>query len=263
MNKGFTLVELSIVLVIIGLLIGGILVGQTLIEAAKMQSQIRQFEQYDAAISSFKTKFKQLPGDCSICNHTSNGVANPLFQGNNDGNISDLYGGSPPFYAEYEVGFLFVDLHNMGIINRPVDTSTGACANLSPVDYWFHCFGKKRAFPDAAIGRGGLIVTGNKFNTLYYAFTYANGLGTGYLGNLRAQGTFSPIEAAALDSKLDDGNPITGNIASTLSGPAASTSILPFQTDTNNAATCINNNTYNVSLTATNLCRPVIKSNVR
>ena len=48
-KSGFTLVELSIVLVIIGLLIGGILVGQSLIESAKMNSFVRQVQQIDIA----------------------------------------------------------------------------------------------------------------------------------------------------------------------------------------------------------------------
>ena len=62
-KSGFTLVELSIVLVIIGLLIGGILVGQSLIESAKVNKIIGEAQQYQIAIRLFKEKFKQLPGD--------------------------------------------------------------------------------------------------------------------------------------------------------------------------------------------------------
>jgi prepilin-type N-terminal cleavage/methylation domain-containing protein len=65
-KKGFTLVELSIVLVIIGLLIGGILVGQSLIESAKIKAVIKQISQYDIAMSTFITKYNQLPGDATI-----------------------------------------------------------------------------------------------------------------------------------------------------------------------------------------------------
>jgi prepilin-type N-terminal cleavage/methylation domain-containing protein len=72
LSRGFTLVELSIVLVIIGLLIGGILVGQSLIESAKMQSFVRQMAQYDALTASFKSKYKQLPGDSSVFGCTAN-----------------------------------------------------------------------------------------------------------------------------------------------------------------------------------------------
>lgn len=64
MKNGFTLVELSIVLVIIGLLIGGILVAQSLIESAKVQSLVRYIGQIDVAQAQFKERYNCLPGDC-------------------------------------------------------------------------------------------------------------------------------------------------------------------------------------------------------
>jgi len=51
---GFTLVELSIVLVIIGLIAGGILVGQDMIEAATVRAQISQIEKYETAANAFR-----------------------------------------------------------------------------------------------------------------------------------------------------------------------------------------------------------------
>jgi len=63
MKKGFTLVELSIVLVIIGLLIGGILVGQSLIEASKISKIVRDVYQIQVALRTFKAKYKFFPGD--------------------------------------------------------------------------------------------------------------------------------------------------------------------------------------------------------
>lgn len=70
MKNGFTLVELSIVLVIVGLLIGGILVGQSLIESAKLNRVISQLSQYDVAVTTFYTKYKQLPGDSNLFDTT-------------------------------------------------------------------------------------------------------------------------------------------------------------------------------------------------
>lgn len=63
MKRGFTLVELSIVLVIIGLLIGGILSAQSMLSTARVQSFVRQIQQFDAAVLNFKTKYNGLPGD--------------------------------------------------------------------------------------------------------------------------------------------------------------------------------------------------------
>lgn len=60
---GFTLVELSIVLVILGLLVGGVLAGQSLIHSAELKSVIRERDQYEVAVNAFKAKYDALPGD--------------------------------------------------------------------------------------------------------------------------------------------------------------------------------------------------------
>lgn len=62
-NRGFTLVEVSIVLVIIGLLIGGILVGKNLIRSSEIRSVGSDVEQYKAAVLLFTDQFKAMPGD--------------------------------------------------------------------------------------------------------------------------------------------------------------------------------------------------------
>lgn len=62
-EKGFTLVELAIVMIIIGLLIGGILKGQELIINAQIASTISQLKGIDAAVSTFDDKYNALPGD--------------------------------------------------------------------------------------------------------------------------------------------------------------------------------------------------------
>ena len=62
-QHGFTLIELSIVLVVIGLVVGGILVGRDLISAATVRSQISQIEEFEAATKSFQLKYGYMPGD--------------------------------------------------------------------------------------------------------------------------------------------------------------------------------------------------------
>ena len=62
-KSGFTLVELAITLVIIGLLVGGVLVGKDLISAAEVRAQIQQIEKYNGAVNTFKVKYNYLPGD--------------------------------------------------------------------------------------------------------------------------------------------------------------------------------------------------------
>ena len=62
-SKGFTLIEMSIVLVIIGLIVGGILKGQELIESAREKNIITQLDQVRAAINTFEDKYQAFPGD--------------------------------------------------------------------------------------------------------------------------------------------------------------------------------------------------------
>lgn len=59
----FTLVELSIVLVILGLLVGGVLAGQSLIHAAELRSVSNEFTSYKTALNAFREKYNALPGD--------------------------------------------------------------------------------------------------------------------------------------------------------------------------------------------------------
>ena len=72
-KKGFTLVELSIVLVVIGLLIGGILIGKNLIESSKLNRFVNDLRQYEIAIIQFHKKFKRYPGDSTYFIPPGNG----------------------------------------------------------------------------------------------------------------------------------------------------------------------------------------------
>ena len=62
-RAGFTLVEIAIVLVIIGLLLGGILKGQELINSAKVKNLANDFRVIPTYIYAYQDKFKSLPGD--------------------------------------------------------------------------------------------------------------------------------------------------------------------------------------------------------
>jgi prepilin-type N-terminal cleavage/methylation domain-containing protein len=89
-RDGFTLIELSIVLVIIGLIVGGILVGQSLINAAAVRAQVTQIEKYQTATATFREKYGYLPGDITPQAVTQFGfTANPTrlgIAGEGDGN---------------------------------------------------------------------------------------------------------------------------------------------------------------------------------
>ncbi|MDR5170255.1 prepilin-type N-terminal cleavage/methylation domain-containing protein [Methylobacillus flagellatus] len=74
-TSGFTLIELAIVLVIIGLLLGGVLKGQELINSAKAKSMANDFKNTQILLYAYQDKFRALPGDdANVANHVTNGV---------------------------------------------------------------------------------------------------------------------------------------------------------------------------------------------
>ncbi|HXC19945.1 MAG TPA: prepilin-type N-terminal cleavage/methylation domain-containing protein, partial [Steroidobacteraceae bacterium] len=62
-QSGYTLVEIAIVLVIIGLLLGGVLKGQELIYNQKVKSTYDNYRQFTAAMYGYQDRYKALPGD--------------------------------------------------------------------------------------------------------------------------------------------------------------------------------------------------------
>ncbi len=64
-KKGFTLVELAIVIIIVGLIVAGTLAGQSLIEQAQIQKQIKTIREIDLTYKTFQLKYNALPGDIS------------------------------------------------------------------------------------------------------------------------------------------------------------------------------------------------------
>src|SRR5450756_348352 len=84
-QSGFTLIEIAIVLVIIGLLLGGVLKGQELINSARVKNLATDFRNLPVLIYGYQDKYKALPGDdinaVSHVGATNNGNGNGVING--------------------------------------------------------------------------------------------------------------------------------------------------------------------------------------
>ena len=199
-QSGFTLVEIAIVLVIIGLLLGGILKGQELVQNARVRNLADQQNAVAAAYFAFQDRYRALPGDyaaaqANIPNVTAApACALPCVQGN-----SQITG--------EERVFAWHHLTNAGFIACPVCAANPAAtaavpgSNNSPVNAY------------------------NGFMLLEYANNYAV-VAPAVAANVNhlKSGLQVPSNIMAeVDRKLDDGSPVTGHFRNSGTSPPACT----------------------------------------
>ena len=222
LQHAFTLVELSIVLVIVGLLVGGVLTGQSLIRAAELRSVTTEYRNYVTAIGAFKDKYLALPGDMpnavrywgsahgTSANDLADGDGNNIdcttslpttnktvCNGNGDGQIS----GSEALFA-------WKDLSNAGLISGSysatisgsngqsipgLDIPKSRMANASWSIYYFSSLGNS--------------------NTFLSDWGHALEFGVPIDDSSTYGAVLTPEDALNIDTKLDDGKPDTGRVS--------------------------------------------------
>lgn len=104
-SAAFTLVEVSIIIILIGIVIGGVLATKNMITSASERKQISQLQKLEIEINSFRTKFNCLPGDCEYAT-TALGSTDPegntLANGNGDGIIRGTSSDTDCLEATYQ-----------------------------------------------------------------------------------------------------------------------------------------------------------------
>lgn len=212
-QAGFTLVELAIVMMIIGLLIGGVLKGQELIANARVTATIAEVQSFQASALGFLDQYSSLPGDminatnrvpnCTAATRCLNGDGSGIM-GNPTGWRRDSTGAAAPFV---ETSMFWKHLLLSGYIS-------GVAADADPASPAWGV-----THPSAAINGGyqlqHTVSVAGSGHWLRLQNTVAHGGGgETSVVPVDGAGVVSPLRAAQIDRKMDDGNPDAGIVHS-------------------------------------------------
>ncbi len=183
-QSGFTLVEIAIVLVIVGLLLGGVLKGQELINSAKAKSYAQDFRTIQTALYGFQDRFKGIPGDLAGAVTKITGATTATTGGTvGNGQIEGLWDSAT---ATDESCLSWQHMRLAGFL---AGSTTVDCTTGSPY-----------VQINADGGRIGISSTMQMTAPTLMTGSY-NICSTGVLGKIAKQ----------LDLQLDDGNTLTGS----------------------------------------------------
>jgi prepilin-type N-terminal cleavage/methylation domain-containing protein len=175
-HNGFTLVEVAIVIVILGLLLAGVIKGQEIILQRKTQATFQLARELSAAINAYMDRYGQLPGDDPHAAARFPGAVPRPVNGNGDGVIS--YGNCGSGFSTAEGCQALYEMRLAGLL-----PGSGASSVRSPLGGQADIGPAGTFFPDG--GKGPVLV--------FYP------------------GTLTMMNASAIDSTFDDGNPATGS----------------------------------------------------
>ena len=201
-QRGFTLVEIAVVLVIIGLLLGGVLKGQELINSAKVKSVVSDFRSTSTYLFSYQDRFRAMPGDDpGVANRLAGAVRASTGGSVGNGRIEGLWNSTTPT-DESVLFWQHVRLANLATGDGRSPTTEGVTLHD-----WL---------PRNAVG-GRIGVTGIPPITAW--------AGTFFICQDNLAGNF----ARQIDIAMDDGLPASGSVRLLPSGTANGVAIT--QTD--------------------------------
>jgi prepilin-type N-terminal cleavage/methylation domain-containing protein len=173
-QQGFTLIEIAIVLVIIGLLLGGILQGQSLIDSARVRNLISQEDGVKAAFYGFQDRYRALPGDFT---QATTQIAGASQDGDGNGQITGT-----------EAIAAWDHLSHAGFITGTYTYNATESSSTTPTNPW------------------------GAYYQLIYDNKYVDSGTPSNRHNLKT-GNKVPVNVIAeLDRKVDDGNALRGTV---------------------------------------------------
>lgn len=213
-QRAFSLVELSIVLVILGLLTGGILAGQSLIRAAELRAVSTEYSRYAAAVNSFRDKYFAVPGDmltatkfwgkdAAACNSDPQPAGTPgTCNGTGDGDVNYATAAN----ATSEIFQFWKQLALAGLIEGSYSGLSGS-AGLYAIEHGTNA-------PRSRLSNAGWHASTNR-NYPGDADNYQYDLASYFFIGQSPSGTgavLKPEEAWNVDTKVDDGRPASGKV---------------------------------------------------
>jgi prepilin-type N-terminal cleavage/methylation domain-containing protein len=204
-NNGFSLIELSVVLIIISLVIGGTLAGRAVVEGAQIRATVADITKHKAAISQFQSKYYALPGDMKTATDFWSASANgdgdgliasgEMFRAWEQLSLSGLIPGSYTGTATSSVG--------VAKVNEPSSQMPGGI---------FFLLSASSVVYSSTVSE---TLSSNK-NFLWLGKSNATNYGDDLL--------LTPAQALEIDKKIDDGLP-TGTIRGVRSGSTAACAV--------------------------------------
>ena len=196
-QTGFTLVEIAIVLVIIGLLLGGILKGQEMITQAKIKNSIADFSGVSAAYFSYQDRYRAIPGD------------------------------DPGAAARWTTPTAAVSGNGNRVLTGTYNAAIPASIDANTVEtllWWDHL--RRSGF----LSGSGVTNPINPFNGAVGVQTGdgaggAAGVLGGFTNLIMCSSNLPDKVAIALDVQMDDGNPATGAVRAQLQTAAGAPAI--------------------------------------